>query len=319
MTHQHKPFRFGLLSHNTSPSSHHLVEQARRAERAGYSTFLVPDHLEDQFAPALALAMVAQATTSIRIGSCVFDNDFRHPVLLAKDIATLDHLSNGRFEPGLGAGWMRSEYEHIGLPFDRPAVRIDRLAEAIQIVKALLTQETATFSGTYYTITGMRGLPEPLQKPHPPLHLGGSGKRMLQLAAREASCVGIIPRIKQDERGEHMNALLDMDDAAPAMLHQKIAWIREAAGPRFAELELNIVLMDVQVTDEREQIQQTLAERYAVSPQTIQDSPFFLIGNLEQISEKLWQIREQFGFSYIAAWEEHLESLAPIVAHLTGR
>jgi len=319
MTQHHKPFRFGLLSHNTSPSQDYLVAQALRAEQAGYATFLLPDHLEDQFAPALALAMVAQATTSIRMGSCVFDNDFRHPALLAKDVATLDQLSHGRFEFGLGAGWMQSEYECIGLTFDRPIVRIDRLAEAIQIVKALLTEETVTFSGQYYSITGMRGLPKPLQKPYPPIYLGGSGKRMLQLAAREASCVGIVPRIKKAERGEHMNDLLDIDDATPEALQQKISWIREAAGPRFAELELNIVLLDVQVTDEREQTQRTLAERYGASAQALQDSPFFLIGNYEQICEKLWQIRERFGCSYIVTWEEHLESLAPVVAHLTGR
>jgi probable F420-dependent oxidoreductase len=319
MTHQHKPFRFGLLSHNTSPSLEYLVALARRAEQAAYATFLLPDHLEDQFAPALALAMVVQATTSIRIGSCVFDNDFRHPVLLAKDVATLDHLSHGRFELGLGAGWMQSEYEHIGLSFDRPAVRINRLTEALQIVKALLTEETVSFSGQYYSINGMHGLPKSLQKPYPPFYLGGSGKRMLQLAAREASCVGIVPRIKKTERGDHMNDLLDMDDAAPEALQQKISWIREAAGSRFAELELNIVLMDVQVTNARDQAQQTLAERYGTSAQAIQDSPFFLIGTLEQIREKLWQVREQFGFSYIAAWEEHLELLAPAVVHLTGR
>jgi probable F420-dependent oxidoreductase len=318
MTHQHRPFRFGLFSHNTSPSLAHLVEQGRRAEQAGYACFLVPDHLEDQFAAALALAMVAQATTSIRIGSFVFDNDFRHPVLLAKDVATLDQLSNGRFEFGLGAGWMQSEYERIGLTFDRPAVRIERMAEALQIVKALLTERTVTFSGTYYSITDMHGLPEPVQRPYPPIHVGGSGKRMLQLAAREASCVSLIPRIKRAKRGEHMNDVLDMDDVAPETLHQKIAWIREAAGPRFAELELNIVLMEVEVTDKREQVLQSRAERYGVSVQAIHDSPFFLIGNIEQLCEKLWQIREQFGFSYIVVWEEHLASFAPVVARLAG-
>lgn len=319
MTYQHKPFRFGLLSHNTSPSLEHLVAQARQAEQAGYAIFLLPDHLEDQFAPALALAMVAQATTSIHIGSCVFDNDFRHPAMLAKDVATLDHLSHGRFELGLGAGWMQSEYEHIGLSFDRPAVRIARLAEAIQIVKALLTEETVSFSGQHYSINSMHSLPRPLQTPFPPIYLGGSGKRMLQLAAREASCVGIVPRIKKAERGEYMNDLLDMDDAVPDALQQKISWIREAAGPRSTDLELNIVLMEVQVTDAREQAQQTLADRYGASAQAIQDSPFFLVGSHEQIREKLWQVREQLGFSYITAWEEHLEALAPVVAHLTGR
>lgn len=319
MTRQHKPFRFGLLSHNTSPSLDYLVALARRAEQAGYAIFQLPDHLEDHFAPALALATVALATTSIRIGSCVFDNDFRHPALLAKDVATLDHLSHGRFELGLGAGWMQSEYEHIGLSFDRPAIRIARLTEALQIVKALLTEETVSFSGQYYSINAMHGLPRPLQQPHPPVYLGGSGKRMLQLAAREASCVGIVPRIKQAQRGDYMNDLLDMDDAAPEALQQKISWIREAAGPRFTELELNIVLMEVQLTDAREQAQQTLANRYGTSAQSIQNSPFFLVGSHEQMREKLWQVRELLGFSYITAWEEHLEALAPVVAHLTGR
>src|ERR1700736_757948 len=131
----HRPFRFGVITHNTNPSLDALVARARLAERLGYSTFLIPDHLGDQFDTSLALALVAQATSTLRIGSFVFANDFRHPALLAKTAATLDVLSGGRFELGLGAGWMRSEYERVGLAFDSPGVRIERMAEALQIIK----------------------------------------------------------------------------------------------------------------------------------------------------------------------------------------
>lgn len=320
MFHRHKPFRFGLLSHNTSPTLSSLVEQAYRAEQVGYSVFLLPDHLEDHFAPALALAAVAQATTTIRIGSCVFNNDFRHPVLLAKEVATLDQLSGGRLEFGLGAGWMQSEYERVGLSFDAPSVRIERLAEALQMIKALLTEETVTFSGNYYVLSGTLGRrPEPVQNPYPPLYLGGSGKKMLQLAAREASCVNIVPRIRKGERSEHMNNLLDMDDSTPQSLSQKLSWIREAAGLRAPSLELSIVLMEVEMTDEREQGLHRLAAQYGVDTQAIEDSPFFLVGTPEQVSEKVWHIREQFGISHIVVWEEHCASLAPVVARLTGQ
>ncbi len=314
-----RPFRFGIISHNTSPSLPMLIERARRAEQLGYATFLLPDHLEDQFAPALALAMVASATATLRMGSLVFDNDFRHPALLAREAATLDILSNGRFELGLGAGWMQSEYEQVGLTFDRASVRIERLAEALQIIKSLLTEEVTSFAGKHYRVSGLHGLPWPVQRPHPPIHVGGSGRRMLTLAAQEATSVGFIPRLRETTRGENMNALIDIEDASEEAMLKKVQWVREAAGSRFADLELNIVLMEAQVTDQRDLAVQQLADRYEISEEQIMATPFLLVGSAEQISEDLWAARERYGISYIVIWEDYMERFAPIVAQLTGR
>ena len=188
----HRPFRFGVVTHNTNASLDALVARARLAEHLGYSTFLIPDHLGDQFDTSLALALVAQATRTLRIGSFVFANDFRHPALLAKTAATLDVISGGRFELGLGAGWMQSEYEQIGFAFDTPRVRIDRLVEALWVIKGLFSDDPVTFAGTHYQIVGMRGHPSPVQRPLPPILLGGNGKRILSVAAREADIVSIL-------------------------------------------------------------------------------------------------------------------------------
>lgn len=314
-----RAFRFGVISHNTSPSLPMLIERARQAEQLGYATFLLPDHLEDQFAPALALAMVAFATTTLRVGSLVFDNDFRHPALLAKEAATLDILSNGRFELGLGAGWMQSEYEQIGLTFDRASVRIERLAEALHIIKSLLTEEATSFAGKHYRVSGLHGLPRSVQRPHPPIHVGGSGRRMLTLAAQEATSVGFIPKLRSAVRGEHMNALLDIEDVSPEATMMKVQWVREAAGSRFADLELNIVLMEAQVTEQRDLAVQDLAARYGISEAQVMATPFLLAGSAEQISEELWAARERYGISYIVIWEDYMEQFAPVVAQLTGR
>src|SRR5260370_2988009 len=161
----HRQFRFGIVTHNTNASLDALVARARLAEHLGYSAFLIPDHLGDQFDTPLALALVAQATSTVRVGSFVFANDFRHPALLAKTAATLDVISGGRFELGLGAGWMQSQYQQVGLAFATPRVRIDHPVEALQSIKGLLSGDPVTFSGIHYQITNMRGHPSPVQRP----------------------------------------------------------------------------------------------------------------------------------------------------------
>ncbi len=287
MTVQHRPFRFGVFSHNTSPSKHVLVGQARKAERLGYSTFLVPDHLGDQFSSVLALAMTASATTSLRIGSFVFDNDFRHPVLLARD--------------------------------DTAGMRISRMEEALHIIKSLFTGSPLTFCGSYYSVIGLNGLPQPIQRPRPPIFVGGSGKRMLSLAAREADIVGFAPKTQAVGVETHMNDTLDMPDAMSEALAQKVEWVRQSAGDHFFKLELNIVVLDVVVTPNRQLGAEQLATRYGVKSGQVLTSPHFLIGSVDQICQDIWARREQYGFSYIVVWEEHLESFAPVVARLANK
>lgn len=311
-----RPFRFGV-SVQGSKSRAEWIDVARRTEELGYSTLLIPDHLGDQLSPIPALVAAADATSTLRVGSLVFDNDFRHPVMLAKEAATLDVLSNGRLELGLGAGWMKPEYEQAGIPFERANVRIERMEEAIRIIKGLFADGPVDFAGHYYTVTGLEGFPKPVQRPHPPLHIGGGGQRLLSTAAREADIVGFIPRARNDGQGQ------DLTDATPEALEQKIAWVREAAGERFADLELGILVAQVLTTEDREQAAQfiasTLAAGLNVSTDVILQTPYLLLGTVDQICADLLARRERYGISYISVFEPGLEALAPVIARLAGQ
>jgi probable F420-dependent oxidoreductase len=195
----------------------------------------------------IALMAAADATKTLRVGSLVLDNDYRHPVILAKEAATLDVLSNGRFELGLGAGWAKTEYQQAGLSFDAPGVRVGRLEEAVQVIKGLFAYEPLTFSGTYYRIDQLNGYPKPIQQPHPPILIGASGKRMLAIAAREANSIGIL-------NGDYSTGI-EIDDPlkrSPAAMTEKIQWIRQAAGERFDLRELNMVIAPILTSDRRQ-------------------------------------------------------------------
>lgn len=310
-----QPFRFGVSIHG-GRSRAEWIELARQVEDLGYSALLMPDHLGEQLSPVPALLSAADATTTLRIGSLVFDNDFRHPAMLAKEAATLDVLSDGRLELGLGAGWLKSEYERAGMPFDRAGTRIERMEEAIQIIKGLFADGPVNFTGKHYTVAGMEGFPKPIQRPHPPILIGGGGQRLLSIASREADIVGFIPKARSDGKGQ------DLTDATPEALEQKIAWVREAAGARFDELELGILVAQVITTEDREAAAQFIANTMAaglnVSADQVLQVPYLLLGSQEQICEDLLKRRERYGISYINVFEQGLEALAPVVARLVG-
>src|SRR5256714_14149321 len=233
MTKMHRPFRFGVV---TAYAQSHTawITTARRVEELGYATLLMPDRLSiGSLAPLTALAVAAQATPSLRIGSYVFCNEYRHPVLLAREAATLDLLSGGRFELGLGAGVGPSEFQRIGIPFANAGTRVGHLEETLQVMKQLFTEETVNFSGKYYTITELKGYPRPVQKPHMPLLVAGAGERMLKLASREADIVALGSQISG--RGA---------DATDATLARQIARTKDAAGERFADLGLGQEVYD---------------------------------------------------------------------------
>lgn len=311
-----RPFRFGVSVHINKPREE-WIGVARQVEALGYSTLLVPDHLGEHFSPIPALVAAADATSTLRVGSLVLDNDFRHPVMLAKEAATLDVLSGGRLELGLGAGWMKPEYERAGIPFEQASVRIGKMEETVQIIKGLFADGPVSFAGQYYNITGLEGFPKPIQRPYPLLHIGGGGQRLLSIAAREADIVGFIPRARADGKGQ------DLRDATPEALEQKITWVREAAGERFPALELGVLVAQVITTEDREQAAQFLAESQAarrnVSPDMILQTPYVLIGTEDQICEDLLARRERYGISYISVFEQSLEAFAPVVARLAGQ
>ena len=306
-----RAFRFGVTVPAVAAGPA-WAERARRIEQLGYAILQMPDHFREQLAPVPALTAAALATTRLRIGSLVFSNDFRHPVALAKEAATLDVLSGGRFELGLGSGWLREEYDQAGIPFDAPGTRIERMAEAVTLVKGLLAGEPVHFTGRHYSIAGLRGTPTPIQRPHPPLVIGGGGERLLSLAAREASIVSLVPRARRDGGG------LDRGDFGEAAFRQKIEWVRAAAGDRLAALELHTLIQAVVVTDRRAVAAEQLATRFKIGPELVLESPYVLCGTVEEICETLRRRRQTHGISYVTVFDRDLEVFAPVVERLAA-
>jgi probable F420-dependent oxidoreductase len=307
-----RPFRFGAQVSNAR-SRERFVDKARKLEDFGYSTMFMPDHFDDQLAPMPALMAVADATTTLRIGSLVFDNDYKHPVVLAKEAATLDLLSDGRLEFGLGAGWLRTDYEQSGLPYDSPGVRIDRFEEGLEIVKGLFTGEPFSFSGKHYTITELAGTPLPVQRPHPPIVIGAGAKRMLRIAGREADIVSV----NFDLASGAIDAAMAVTGLAEAT-KDKIGWIREGAGDRFDDIELSVTVFMSAIVDNREEFAGMVAQGFGLTAEQGLSIPHFCVGTEEQIIEDLQQRREEYGFSYVVISGGAEETMAPIVAKLAG-
>ena len=272
----------------------------------------MPDHFGARFALAPALVLAAEATSRLRVGSLVYDNDFRHPALLAQEIASIDLLTDGRFEFGLGAGWLKSEYDAAGLPFDDGGTRVERMAEALHIVKALFAATPVTHEGHHYRLTGLTGAAKPVQQPHPPVLIGGGGRRLLTLAANEADIISIMPRSRRDGSG------LEDADASPEVFTQKVAWIRDAAGDRFSGIELNTLVQTVVITDDPTASAAPLAKEYVMDVDQVFETPLVLIGSADQIAQTLVLRRERFGISYITVFEKDLENMAKVI-HRLGR
>ncbi|MDP9365666.1 MAG: TIGR03621 family F420-dependent LLM class oxidoreductase [Chloroflexota bacterium] len=315
-----RPFRFGVIGERVGDGTA-LIETAGAAEAAGYATFLLRDDLVaapfgPQPAPLAALATVAAATTTLRIGTMVLANDFRHPAVLAKEAATLDLLSGGRFELGIGAGWLREEYARAGIPFDPVGVRIDRLEESLRVLKGLLGGGAFSFSGLHYAVDGLENFPAPVQRPRPPLLVGGGGKRMLGIAAREADVVGVMG-------SSVASGTLASDPAAlgPERIAEKVGWVREAAGERFAEIELSLVASVAVAAHRRQAAERFAAERGwgGVGADEVLAMPTVLVGPVDAIVEDLEARRERYGFSYVAVEDAELAAFAPVVARLAGR
>jgi probable F420-dependent oxidoreductase len=309
-----RPFRFGVNAW-TAGSRAEWTDKARRAEELGYAVFTVPDHLTGILAPVPALMSAAAATTRLRVGTNVLNNDFRHPVLVAREAATADLLTDGRVQLGFGAGHMKSEYDETGLHFDAGGARVERLAEAISIVKRLLRGEEVTFAGRHYRVSGHKIHPLPVRRPHPPILIGGNGRALLTLAAKEADIVGL-----SGITFRHGGAEPDLSGWRTAGVDQRVQLVREAAGDRFERLELNALIQRVVVTDDRRHAAEELARRWTqLSPEEILESPYVLIGTADQQVEDLEARRERWGISYYVVFEPYMEAFAPVVAKLAGR
>lgn len=307
-----RPFRFTLqASHMERPED--LIPLARRAEDVGVSVLTVADHLDDQLAPIAALMAAADATTELRVGTLVFANDYRHPAFLAKEAATIDRLSGGRLEFGLGAGWMTTDYESTGIPLDPASVRIERLEEALQVITALWSGEPVEHHGRFYDVTGLTGSPLPAQRPHPPIVIGGGGRKVLEVAGRRADIVNLNPALAAGVIDHRAGP-----SATPEATERKIGWIRDAAGDRFADIELGTRIHLAIVTDDRQGTFDALAGGFGMTAEQAAGSPHALCGTLNEMAEDLEARRDRYGISTIGLSASSLDDLAPLITRLAG-
>ncbi len=312
MAHPRK-FRFGVQA-SGQYSAKEWREFVRKVEDLGYTTLFMPDHFVDtDLAPMVGIAFAAEATTTLRIGHLVLGNDYKHPAVTAKEAATIDVLSDGRLEFGLGAGWMKVDYDALGLDYDRPGVRIDRLEEALAVINGAWGADPFSFSGEHYSITDYQGLPKPVQSPRPPIVIGGGGQRLLGLAGREADIVGINPNLKAGAVG-----IDTVRDALADMTAQKIQWVRDGAGSRYDDLELQIRYFVAAVTDDAAGFAEAMAPSFGVSADEALDSGVALVGSIDGCAEVLRERREKWDVSYIVLGHDNFEAFAPLVAQLSG-
>jgi probable F420-dependent oxidoreductase len=307
------PFRFGVqVSDATSVGD--WRDQARRIEDLGYSTLYMPDHFVDtRLAPLPAMAIAAAHTTTLRVGALVFDNDYRHPAVLAKEIATIDELTDGRCELGIGAGWMKADYDAIGIPYDSAGVRIERLDEALQVIKGCWSDDPFTFEGTHYQVRDYDAIPKPVQLPHPPILIGGGGPKVLRLAGREADIVGINPNLRAGAVTTDAAT-----SASRAETVKKLGWIREGAGERFDAIELQIRYFVCAITDDAMGFATAVAPGFDSTPEEVLGSGAALLGTIPEMIDQLVTRRDDWRVSNIVVGGDNFIDFAPVVAALAG-
>jgi probable F420-dependent oxidoreductase len=315
-----RPFRFGVHT-SDAVTGDAWATAARRFETMGFSTLLLRDHFDQQLAPIVAMTAAACATETLRVGCLVFANDYRHPLVLAKELLTLDRLSGGRVEVGLGAGWMGSDYEQAGMPFDAPRDRVTRLEEAVHVMKAFFKGGPVDFAGEHYTIAGHEMYPGPAQESGPPILLVAGGPRMTRFAAAEGDIVAINPATKSNEAWAEQN----LADASAEAVDRKVTAIRAAAGKRYEQIELQIVAPFVITTDDRDGTAAAIAAglrsqdaTVEINAATVLSSPYVLIGTEDQMCDTLIERRERWDLSYYVFNDNSVDAAAPIVARLSG-
>jgi probable F420-dependent oxidoreductase len=312
MAHERR-FRFGVDFHQAL-EGRSWMETAREAEDLGYGTLFVPDHFDEGFGPIAALAAAAAVTSTLNVGALVFDCDFRHPAILARELTTIDQLSGGRLEVGLGAGWKRLDYERSGIAMDAPKVRVDRMIEYTTILKGLFAGEAVTFKGEHFQISDLTAQPPAARSGGVPILIGGGGRRVLRFAGANADIVGVNASVHSGE----IDAAAGQD-GLPERIDQKIAWLRDGAGDRFDDLELNAWLAFAQVTDDSAGVAGLVAPMFDVEPNQLLESPLTLIGSPDEISDRLHERRERWGYSYHVIPGDQVRAFAPVVAALTGQ
>ena len=306
-----RPFRFATEFHEPLPGST-WVDSIRELEGLGYSTAFFPDHFDEGPGPIAAMAAAAAVTTTLNVGALVFDCDFRHPAVLARELATIDVISEGRLEVGLGAGWKAVDYERSGISMERPGVRVSRLIEHAAVLKGLWSSGPFNFCGEHYTITDLDGTPTPHRQGGPPILVGGGAPRLLKWAGATADIVGVNPSIHSGEI-DHAAA----EDGLAERIDQKFEWLHEGAGDRIDEIELNCWLAVAEVNEDPS-FPDAVAEFFGTDGESLRQAPMALFGSASDIAETLQARRERWGYSYIVIPGEKVRDFAPIVASLTG-
>jgi probable F420-dependent oxidoreductase len=320
-----RPFRFSVQAFEAE-SGGQWTGTARRAEDLGYSALFTTDHYFGpgdisvtsghrpvDVAPLTAMTAAAMATTRLRVGCRVFCVDYHNPVVLAKELATLDMLSEGRVEVGLGAGWVAAEYEGLGITMDRPGVRIERLAEVVGVLRAHWDGKPLDIQGRYVRASGFAGRPRPVQQPHPPIFIGGGAPRVLKLAGRLADIVSINFNNAAGKLGAGSVASSTRDAT-----EEKIGWIADGAGDRFGDIELEIAAYFVAISEDPRDALEAMARRFGVTPEALSEHPHALIGSVPEVCDRLEQRRSELGVSYINVAQRSMEAFAPVVARLAG-
>lgn len=308
-------FRFGLdVGDNVGRDE--FVAVVGRAEASGFAVVTGPDHVGSRLAAVLPmLTVAAEVSPSIRVSPMVLANDFRHPVVLAKDAATMDILSEGRFELGIGTGWIRHQYEAAGVTYESARIRVDRFEEAIAVIKGCWSGEPFSFAGSHYQVNKVT-CPRPIQQPHPPILIAGSGPRMLKIAGREADIVSISPGTPGSSTFEKFGS--DLATSGDRLTAQ-VDWIRQGAGPRFDEIELSVFAHHVDVTNDMDQKTQEFAAQTQTTLDAVIQSPHVLIGSTSAVVEMLLDRRERHGISYIIFDAADLDAVEPVVSQLAGQ
>ncbi len=321
-----RPFRFGLQAFEATTADQ-WFDLVRRTEQLGYSTLFTSDHyfgpgaISDatghrpvDLAPLSAIAAAGAVTTTLRVGCRVFACDFHHPVVLAKEMATIDLLSNGRLEVGLGAGWMRDEYAGLGVPMASAGERIAKVGDYVELMRAHWSGRQLDVHNAHVDVSGFAGLPLPVQQPGPPIMIGGGAPKILGLAGRLADIVSVNFNNASGKLGSASVASSGADETA-----QKIEWVRAGAGDRFERIELELAGYFVAVGEGGDERRAAIADRFGVSVEALAKHPHALIGSVEQICDLLIERRERYGFSYVTVAQRHLDEFAPVVAALAGR
>jgi len=307
------PFRFGVEM--MAPfDGMSWADSAKEVEALGYSTLFVPDHFHEGYGPITAMATAAMATTTLKVGPMVLACDFRHPAVLARELASIDVLSQGRLEVGLGAGYQETDYDRSGITMDAPGVRVSRLIEHTLVLQLLFGNGPATFDGQYYQITDLDGTPKPFRDGGPPIIIAGGGQRLLTFAASTADIIGVNPSLPSAK--DRANA---GRDALEAAIDEKFEWIRDSAGDRFESLEFTAWLSVAHVTEDATAVAEKMSHRFAAPPDDVLASPIILVGNESQIDDQLHRRRERWGYSYHVLQADRAHEFAPIVQRLTGR